>query len=320
MHVIVKIKFGSHLYGTNTKDSDTDYKGIFLSSIQEIFLNRIPKSVTSTTKKEKDEGIKNSSEDIDSEFYSLHYFLKLACEGQTVALDMLHAPKNMILETSDIWERIIKEREKFYTKNLNAFICYARKQAAKYGIKGSRLDAAKQVMNVFKNQNQIVTLSCMWDELPEIEHCHHIETNPSGIKQYQMCGKILQETMGIDYAYDIVKRFYDSYGRRAKQAEKNEGIDWKAVSHAFRAAYQVKSILTKNTIIFPLPEADYLIKIKQGKINYKTEAGPKLDELMKECEELAANSKLPGKVNHKYWDDFIIDVISEKLVNDDYFR
>ena len=32
-NIIVKIKFGSHLYGTDNEKSDLDYKGIFLPSI-----------------------------------------------------------------------------------------------------------------------------------------------------------------------------------------------------------------------------------------------------------------------------------------------
>lgn len=39
MDLIVKMKFGSHLYGTNTEDSDVDYKGVFLPSKKEILLD-----------------------------------------------------------------------------------------------------------------------------------------------------------------------------------------------------------------------------------------------------------------------------------------
>ena len=44
MNLIVKMKFGSHLYGTDTENSDVDYKGVFLPSKEDILLGRIQKS------------------------------------------------------------------------------------------------------------------------------------------------------------------------------------------------------------------------------------------------------------------------------------
>ena len=41
--IVVKMKFGSHLYGTATPKSDIDYKGVYLPSREEILLGKIPK-------------------------------------------------------------------------------------------------------------------------------------------------------------------------------------------------------------------------------------------------------------------------------------
>ena len=111
---LVTMKFGSHLYGTDTEKSDTDFKGVFFPSSEQIFLNRIPKSINTSTKGH--ELGKNTAEDIDTEVYSLHYFHKLACEGQTVSHDILHAPESMLLETSDFWKDLVSKRDKFSTK------------------------------------------------------------------------------------------------------------------------------------------------------------------------------------------------------------
>ena len=312
MNTIVKLKFGSHLYGTNTPESDIDYKGVFLPTIDEIFLNRIPKSINTNSKKSGATS-KNTKDDIDCEIYSLHYFIQLACEGQTVALDMLHAPDNMILETSDIWEEIVKNRSRFYTKNLKAFIGYARKQAAKYGIKGSRLNAAKEMMDLLASTSEEKRVADVWDKLPLGEHIHIIEPNPHNIEQVQVCGRIIQATSRVKYALEIVKTFYDNYGARAEKAAKNEGIDWKAVSHAIRAAYQLKEILEDGTITFPLKEADYVKQVKTGELDYQTDVAVRLESLMDEVESLSLKSDLPEKVDRKFWDEFIINVIGDML-------
>jgi len=309
--IIVKMKFGSHLYGTDTPESDLDFKGVFMPTKEQVLLGKIPKAYSSNTKTDNES--KNSKHDIDSEIYSLHYFLQLACEGQTVALDMLHAPDNMLIKRSLLWYEIIKNREKFYTRNLQAFIGYARKQAAKYGIKGTRLNDAKRVIDYLKNYPGNLKLNTIWDSLPLGEHLHYIEDSPDGRRQYQVCGKKLQDTISIQFALGIISKFYEAYGKRAILAARNEGIDWKAISHAFRAAYQTKQILEEGTITFPLSQAPFLLKLKLGQIDYQSQAAPMLDELMDEIEILSAKSQLPLKVDQKYWNNFLIRVVENEL-------
>jgi len=313
---IVKVIFGSHLYGTNTLESDLDYKGVFLPSKEQILLGKIPKSINENTKKGNQ--LKNTSEDIDTEIYSLHYFIHLACEGETVALDMLHAPENMILEKSQIWDSIVQNRQRFYTKNLKAFIGYARRQASKYGIKGSRLNDAERVLNHLKccYDDSNSKLSRYWEYLPEGEHIFKHPPNENGERMYEVCGRKIGEKVTLQYAYEIVKKFADNYGERARMAAANEGIDWKSVSHAFRAAYQVKQILTENTLTFPLKEADELLLIKQGKLNYQTIVAPKLDLLIEEVEKLSEKSSLPEKTDIKFWNKFIIEILEDEYFQD----
>ena len=126
MLTIVEMVFGSHLYGTATPASDRDFKGVVVPDLAQVLLQRVDKSLHDSTK--TGDG-KNRPEDIDRERYSLQYFVELACAGETVALDMLHAPRAMALEAHDIWWDLVAKRELFYTKSLKAFVGYARKQA-----------------------------------------------------------------------------------------------------------------------------------------------------------------------------------------------
>ena len=306
LNIIVRMHFGSVLYGTNTPESDQDYKGVFLPSKREILLGRIPKSYN--TSRKKAEGERNTSEDVDTEIYSLHYFIKLACEGQTVALDMLHAPDNMVIETSQAWKAIVENREKFYTKNLNAFVGYARKQASKYGLRSGRLGNIREVIKVLEKYERIKLLK-IWDELPNLEHTKKSFCDKSKLRMYEIAGKKFQETTSVDYVLKCLKDFETKYGERARLAERNEGIDWKSISHALRAAYQVRQLLTENTITFPLKNAPYLKEVKAGRLDYLTEVVPVLEGLMDEAEKLSKQSTLPDEVDRAFWDDFICEVI-----------
>jgi predicted nucleotidyltransferase len=67
MRIIVKMKFGAHLYGTTTPDSDVDFKGIFLPTKEALLLGRVPKSHNYSTGQDESRNTKN---DIDIELYS----------------------------------------------------------------------------------------------------------------------------------------------------------------------------------------------------------------------------------------------------------
>lgn len=309
MNTIVKMLFGSHLYGTDTTESDRDYKGIFMPAAPEIFLSKIPKSVQLGTP--SDPNRKNTAEDVDYEAYSLHYFVELACKGETVALDMLHAPKSAVLESSLTWSSLVSQREKFYTKNLRSLVGYARRQAAKYGVKGSRLADARKVLAILDHASPEARIGDL--DLPELEHARWLPPDEkTGVRCYQACGKMPQETATAFHYLDTMRWFVEKYGHRAQLAEQNQGIDWKAISHAFRAAYQVRYILIDRGFEYPLPETEHLKRVKAGAIPF-AEAGSALEDLIAEVEELSLNSPLPEKADRGYWNRWLVSQVGEEV-------
>ena len=58
---IVNMRFGSHLYGLNTPNSDVDYKGIFMPTLEELLLGTYPKTIVTSTGPEH---AKNSADDV----------------------------------------------------------------------------------------------------------------------------------------------------------------------------------------------------------------------------------------------------------------
>jgi len=310
VNYIVLMEFGSHLYGTSDESSDTDIKGVFTPTREQVYLSQIPEQYHIESKSNKGEGVKNTSEDVDIEVYSLHKFIQLAEEGQTVALDMLHAPSFNIIRCSSIWEAIVANKEKFFTKNFQAFVGYARKQAAKYGLKGSRLNEAKEFNRVCKQYSSDTEerLEKIWDKIPIGEHIKIVEIDPQGFPQVQVCGKKFNTRTKICFVYDVMSKFVKEYGARSVKAANNEGVDWKAMSHACRAALEVKELLTDNTITFPLKDAENLKAIKHGDYPMN-KVLPYLEDLMSEVEKLAEYSTLPDKPDKEFWDKFIVDTL-----------
>lgn len=148
---LVKMMFGSHVYGTNLPTSDRDFKGVFIPDAQDLVMQRASKHIRNSTK--KDDSKRNTAEDVDDELFSFQTYMELIRQGQTVALDMLFTPEKFYCwedGVSDQWLEIVHNADKLIHKGTNAFVGYTKAQAAKYGCKGDRLSALNLFMNAMK--------------------------------------------------------------------------------------------------------------------------------------------------------------------------
>lgn len=314
-NLICEIKFGSHLYGTATEASDEDYIGIFLPSLEEILLGRIPKTANSSP---KDDTRKNEAGELDATYYSLHHFLRLATQGQTGAIDMLFAPENMVYKSPEygwVWDRIVENRSLLVSKQMNAFVGYARGQASKYSLKGDRLNRLREFHTVV-NQAALRThgegkLDEVWDILPKDDE----RTNPQGTRELQIGGKWFGATTSVGMVEDVIGNTIKRYGKRANAAATAEGHDWKALSHAVRVSKELIELLTYGRINFPLADAPLLLDIKLGNVPMER-VQDILDSDLAFVEVQAAQSHLPETVDRKFWDDELKQIMMDHLSNE----
>lgn len=301
---IVKMVHGSHMYGLETENSDRDYKGIYMPSERSLLIN---KSIHSRRSSTNDSDQKNTAKDEDFEWWSAHKFIQLCLKGEMQAIDMLHAHPNHWIYFEDEWIKIYNRKDLIHSKKFSGFLGYINKQAGKYAVKSSRMGAVKQMMDFFNGFSHILKVKDTLQHLPELEHIS-IEQG-IGCKQIDVCGRKIQETTTCGYAVSILEKIYDGYGKRAKQAELNQGIDWKAISHSFRCAYAVLEIARNGDFTYPLKESDFILDVKIGKLNWKND---KVDELLMDlvdqCDVALKESNLPDEPDYDYWDDFIYDL------------
>lgn len=314
---IVKVLHGSHLYGLNTENSDTDYKKIFVPTLRDLLLECAPKSVQVS---EQNSTRKNTANDVDEVAYSLNEFVHQLVRGEMIALDLIHAPKSAIADAGEyawIFELLQENRALFYCKDMRSFMGYLKKQAAKYGIKGTRIAALRQVkssvMTVAVSHN--LPLKTVSHILPENEYATKREDG------YELMGKLHQWTVSVESFLERVDKALDGYGHRALLAELNEGVDFKAVSHAFRAGYQLISIFEKGDVVFPFVGEEYetLMAIKLGKLDFKTEIEPMLEDLLERVNEASAKSNLPETVDKTKVDALLMKIYA-RLLEDSMFK
>lgn len=312
---IVNMVYGSHLYGLSTPNSDLDYKGVYLPKLNEVLLGTFPQSFKAST---GDDRTKNKAGDVDAEVMALSRFLQLACDGETMALDMLHCHEPLM--STEIWDDLVEQRTRFYSKDMRAFIGYLRKQAAKYGVKGKRMEAIEQVLDIAHPiakglpKGSDMKLREIVFQLPQDnEYCRMVLIR--GINQdsrdqefYEVCGRKYQLTITVVEFVNNLSKVYDQYGDRAKAAKDNDGVDWKAVSHALRVGYQMRDIFLHGDYEYPLEQRPFIYQVKTGQLDYVNDVQPRLDELVAEVEDLSDNSTLPARVDRKYWDEWLLDV------------
>ena len=312
---VMMCKFGSHLYGLSTPSSDVDWKGIYLPNIENLLLGNYAKTHKAST----GGAGKNAPGDIDMEVISLPRFVELACQGETFAIDMLHANTAALGEFGWVWEDLVSKRTDFYSKSLKAFVGYVKRQAAKYGVKGSRLAAleeAYECAQAFLFEGKQVKMHEIIDKLPINEHCVitlHDSGHTGPQRFYEICGRKFQDTLNIETFMSAVKKIYDAYGARAQLAKDNDGVGWKAMSHALRAGYQARDIYLHGDFEYPLRETPFLLDVKQGKLDFMKQVNPVLEELVEEVDNLCDKSTMRSKVDRVKWDAWLMDVYFESF-------
>ena len=310
MDMIVKIKFGSHLYGTNTPTSDLDYKSVYVPEGDDILLQRVQHSIRFGGRT-KQEGERNTADDVDNECYSLQYYLQLLSEGQTGAIDMLFAPEPEL--SSPVWRYIQQNKARLLTKKSAAFVGYCRTQANKYGIKGSRVAAAKAAYDKFagllSEYGPGVKVRDFFGENDEVfdEFTRTLrkETTQGRIERYfECCNRMVGFNNTLKEASNIYRRIHEAYGDRARLAQANEGIDWKALSHAVRVGMEALELLQTGNITFPLPYAPHILDIKQGKLSY-TKVAAEIERLLEAVELAAGSSALRTEPDNEFIDALV---------------
>lgn len=319
MKTLVEIKFGSHLYGTSTPASDVDYKTVFVPDADAILLQRVKATVTD--KRPKQTGEKNVAGDIDREAYALHRYLSLLAEGQTVALDMLFAPRwAMTCDPDPIWGRIWDCRHQLLSRRAASFIGYCRTQANKYGIKGSRVHAAREIVNWFDQAimeyGHLAKLEIAADTLPTFIAEHKLDhtaiifiphpSRPDPIPHLECCNRKAPFFTSLKDTRAIYVRLLDEYGARALQAERNENVDWKALSHAVRVGGEALELLRSGHITFPLLNAKHILAIKKGELPYAAVA-EEIEDLLERVEAEEEVSALPETPDHGVIDAIVKD-------------
>lgn len=99
--LLLKVIVGSQAYGTNTPESDIDYKGIYMQPVEEILLGKYKPQINVTD---------------DEVYYEIGRFLELLKKNNPTIIEMLNIPEDCVEYKHEILDELFENRDKFLTK------------------------------------------------------------------------------------------------------------------------------------------------------------------------------------------------------------
>ena len=161
MEQIMLCRAGSHLYGTNTPDSDEDFKAVHVPGYRDILMGSGQEVISTSTGSQTSN---NTSADTDHESFSLARYLELASKMQTIPVEMLFIPEESLLVNTPMWQVIRANRMRILNRNAKAFVGYCRAQVVRYSLRGDKLRAFEQVVEALSQAFPKMTLMDSFNE------------------------------------------------------------------------------------------------------------------------------------------------------------
>jgi RNA repair pathway DNA polymerase beta family len=305
-------KSGSHLFGSNTPKSDLDVKGLFLPSVQSLYLQNAPQQFSMNT---NNSNAKNSSEDVDVTVWSVQFWLKLLTKGDINAVSLLFSTTNpnAILEGTDaefLTRLKALEPTKLLSRNLSGMMGFAYNQAIKYTAKGKHLHAVQTAISILEQASKGLIADVADVVVMQVadESMARVQVGSKGIKQLVLLEKMFDFTASTAWALAPLHEVEARYGKRAKLALE-AGVDFKAFSHSLRVLEEIRLLHSTGSITYPHTGdfAKLMLDAKLGVLEYEVliEA---LDRKLEEARAAEATSVLPSELDPSYSEAFLLSL------------
>lgn len=327
--LIYKVIVGSHSHGTNLRGSDTDIKGVFIQSPEDVLEN----GVVSFIEISKDEV-----------YFEVGKFLDLCVKANPTILEMLYVSDDCILHEHFTFQKIREIRSMFLTKACRAsFVGYALEQIKKakneskyinwttdktqkknildfcFVHQGTEGTILKGFLNKYGLNYEDVALS----KISNMKNCYALyikfderyeNFNPKGVcENYETSTDLLLSEIPRDVLHEespyLLYYDKDLYVKHCLEYKKyqvwlseynkeryNNEMDCKNMMHCVRLVESACEIPVLKRLIVKRPNPHYLISIKKGQVNLK-ELSEKCEKNIERANKLFEMSTLPEEVN-----------------------
>lgn len=300
--IIFLYKAGSHFFGMNGPNSDTDYKGVYIDPTDDSFAVKDNKNHV-YDRKTNDRGGKNSSSDTDFTLFSLSTYLNLLKKADFNCMEMLYTPEDKILIDSPLFQEVREQRLSLTVRNASAFLGFAGREFKDCGLSEGHQRAINTLLGFLRN---IPNNDKLLDHSLELKEL--IEQNKDDLRlsrTYVNNGYGEKAISAIKVAERLftltqpVKNVISELEKVLKKGtnEKNQmKVTHKTIYHALRCAYEGIELLETGKLQFPFDKEthDYLYAVKEGRVD-KQEAVNRTHEAIKKLDHLRDTLQINNK-------------------------
>lgn len=284
---------GSNAYGTNTEESDIDYRGIFITP--PIYLLGF----------DNVEQVEDGKE--DDTLFEIRKYVKLASECNPNILELLFVDERHIIYRDKFYDKLRNNRNLFLSKRVkHTFTGYARAQAHKIELhrryllnpsdhKPAREEFGLEESTLISAENRNALIS-----LPEEFVREEIKDYVRREKQYH---EKLQE-------WDSYQEWKEKRNPKRAALEARSGYDTKHAMHLVRLINMGEEILTTGTLTVFRPEREELKAVRDGAWKYD-QLKEYVDSIDSRMESIEKESKLPYGCDKGKIKELLVEILSE---------
>lgn len=304
---LLEYRVGSHLYGTNTADSDEDFCGVFvahpqfylgLRSVEEVDL-----SVVS-----KDESGKNTKDAVDRKFFELRKFVRLALENNPNVLEQLFVNFDDLVYGTTLGRTLLNVRQLFPHRGLRQkFVGYALSQRHKMVEKVENHDALNEAARFLQSRVDLGQQLYQLGELG-VGGTMPFPLDTSSTPYHFTVGSLkFQMHVTVKNALEKVRARLDKFGSRQELVSKH-GYDTKFAMHLCRLLLEGEELLVTGDLKFPLRSAPFLRLVREGKYTVEEVMtfADNMEDRLRRAEE---KSPLPEKPRTEEVEKLLTDMV-----------
>ena len=295
---ILKVRVGSHLFGTDTPESDLDYEGIFMPSKSMLFGLASCREVD-LGKASKDESGRNTSDAVDYKIREYRTFVRLALQNNPNILNILFTNRENVIFSDDFGRRLLGRAMLFpHKEGLKRFMGYAISQLKKMSIKPDNYSAfksAEERLSAYHSSEILVYVAKMEPDI----------FKDGGVGKHIQVGDIFFERgLKVSRALSMVKGRLERASSRSKMWE-DHGFDCKFASNLIQILEEGIELADTGMIQFPLRCRKIILAIKRGE--YTKEAVEDMASgLESDLRTWMGKTELPSKPRFEEVETFVI--------------